>query len=97
MIIFICTIHLRGYNSSNNYFVNTGATAKTTGFINGAGQIWLDNVRCVGTETRLIDCPRSPLGQHNCMHTEDAGVNCPSKNISTLEEKPCSQLALPMP
>ena len=53
-----------------------GATALTTGFTNGAGQIWLDDVRCVGTETRLIDCPASPLGQHNCVHSEDAGVRC---------------------
>ena len=53
-----------------------GATAITTGFTNGAGQIWLDNVQCVGTETRLIDCPALPLGQNNCGHVEDAGVRC---------------------
>ena len=38
--------------------------------------IWLDNVRCRGTESRLIDCPRNALGRHNCVHSEDAGVNC---------------------
>ena len=45
----------------------------------GTGQIWLDNVNCAGTETRLIDCPHypaSPLGDHNCYHSEDAGVQC---------------------
>ncbi len=52
--------------------------ALTTGFTNGAGQIWLDNVQCRGTETRLIDCPASPLGTHNCAHIEDAGVRCSS-------------------
>ena len=52
------------------------ASALTFGFINGAGQIWLDNVRCRGTETRLIDCPASPLGSHDCIHAEDAGVRC---------------------
>ncbi len=57
---------------------NIGAVALTTGFINGAGQIWFDNVQCVGTETRLIDCPANPLGTHNCVHIEDAGVRCPS-------------------
>lgn len=32
---------------------------------------------CVGTETRLIDCPNAGgLGVHNCAHTEDAGVRC---------------------
>ena len=47
-----------------------------TGFTNGVGQIWLDNVQCRGTETRLIDCPANALGSHNCGHIEDAGVRC---------------------
>ena len=62
-----------GYPSTS---CNAGAVALTTGFTNGAGQIWLDNVQCVGTETRLIDCPHLPLGTHNCGHIEDAGVRC---------------------
>ena len=53
-----------------------GATAILTGFTDGAGQIWLDNVACTGTETRLIDCSNPGLGVHNCDHTEDAGVIC---------------------
>ncbi len=47
-----------------------------TGFTNGVGQIWLDDVQCRGTEIRLIDCPHLPLGTHNCVHFEDAGVRC---------------------
>ena len=38
--------------------------------------IWLDNLLCTGTETRLIDCPANPLGSHNCVHSDDAGVKC---------------------
>ena len=53
-----------------------GATAIFTGFTDGAGQIWLDNVACTGTETRLIDCPANRLGSHDCTHFEDAGVTC---------------------
>lgn len=45
-------------------------------FGQGTGQIWLDNVQCVGTEARLASCPANPLGQHNCVHSEDAGVRC---------------------
>ena len=58
------------------FMVFSGAVALTSGFTNGAGAIWLDDVRCAGTETRLIDCPALPLGQHNCAHFEDAGVRC---------------------
>ena len=56
-----------------------GAIALTAGFTNGAGQIWLDEVNCAGTETRLIDCPANPLGTHDCSHFEDAGVRCAGK------------------
>ena len=59
-----------------NFLINTGAVAVIGSFSTGASQIWLDNVQCVGTETRLIDCPANPLGSHNCDHTEDAGVRC---------------------
>ena len=54
----------------------TGSVALTTGFTNGAGQIWLDDVACRGTEARLIDCTARPLGSHNCAHIEDVGVRC---------------------
>ena len=45
-------------------------------FPDGTGQIWLDDVQCAGTESRLIDCPANALGTHNCVHSADAGVRC---------------------
>jgi len=65
-----------------NSFI-TDATALFSGFTNGVGQIWLDEVACHGTETRLFDCPANPLGTNNCGHTEDAGVRCQETNICT--------------
>jgi deleted-in-malignant-brain-tumors protein 1 len=47
-----------------------------SGFPDGVGEIWLDDVLCVGTESRLIDCPARPLGEENCVHGEDVGVRC---------------------
>ena len=38
--------------------------------------IWLDNVNCNGSESRLIDCQHNGLGIHNCDHHKDAGVIC---------------------
>ena len=45
----------------------------------GSGFILLDNVNCDGGEESLLSC-RNPrqYGQHNCFHSEDAGVVCPS-------------------
>ena len=58
-----------------NYF-ELGAAALTYGFTNGVGPIWLSNVQCHGTETRLTDCTHSSFGVNSCIHIEDAGVMC---------------------
>ena len=42
----------------------------------GSGQIWLDDVNCVGTESTIGNCSHSEWGVHNCNHDEDAGVKC---------------------
>ena len=66
------------------------ARALTSGFTNGIGQIWLDDVQCVGNESRLIDCPARPLGVHGCSHFDDAKVSCPPIGMHSV----CSLLLL---
>ena len=50
---------------------------------------WLDNVMCLGTESRLADCPSNGWGQHNCGRYELAGVQClpPGNNKHTISIK----------
>ncbi|XP_078119182.1 macrophage receptor with collagenous structure [Sander vitreus] len=42
----------------------------------GSGKIWLDELRCVGTELDIFSCQHSGFGVNNCQHNEDAGVQC---------------------
>ena len=62
---------------NHDYYIFSGATTLTgNSVVDGTGQIVLDDLRCTGSETRLIDCPnRGPL-QHDCGHSKDAGVRC---------------------
>uniref|UniRef100_A0A087XXD5 Soluble scavenger receptor cysteine-rich domain-containing protein SSC5D n=1 Tax=Poecilia formosa TaxID=48698 RepID=A0A087XXD5_POEFO len=55
----------------------TAQTAKTSAFFGqGQGDIWLDDVNCIGNESSLLHCRRPPFGENNCGHGEDAGVIC---------------------
>ena len=45
-------------------------------FGRGSGPIFLDDIRCNGTESRLVNCASVGVGVHNCLHSEDAGVAC---------------------
>ncbi|XP_058138316.1 antigen WC1.1-like [Dasypus novemcinctus] len=42
----------------------------------GNGSIWLDDVRCGGSEASLWGCAAAPWGRGDCKHEEDAGVRC---------------------
>jgi len=57
-------------------FGSYGTALTGTSVPDGSGSIWLDDVKCIGSEINILSCPRKPVGSHNCGHSEDAGVRC---------------------
>ena len=57
---------------------------KNAFFGEGVGDIFVDDVICNGTERSLQECRFS--SEHNCNHSEDAGVMCEgeSSNVPDL-------------
>ena len=60
---------MMGYTHA--FQVKTSAT-----YGSGSGRIWLDEVQCNGNENTVSLCKHDPWGSHDCIHSEDAGVNC---------------------
>uniref|UniRef100_A0A7N8XFJ1 protein-lysine 6-oxidase n=1 Tax=Mastacembelus armatus TaxID=205130 RepID=A0A7N8XFJ1_9TELE len=69
--IHLATVVCRqlGYQSSFSW-------AHSAKFGQGQGAIWLDNVRCRGTEHSIAECQSNGWGISDCTHAEDLGVIC---------------------
>ena len=38
--------------------------------------VWLDGIRCTSVDRYLSECIHNGWGQHDCSHSENAGVVC---------------------
>ena len=57
---------------ANIFFQVEGRAA----FGEGAGQVWLETLRCTGEEGNITLCAHSGWGVSSCGHSRDAGVTC---------------------
>ena len=57
------------------FIILTGIALSYSHFGEGTGHIWLNDVNCTGSESRLLDC-RYNIAEGNCYHFEDSSVQC---------------------
>ncbi|XP_077090785.1 scavenger receptor cysteine-rich type 1 protein M130-like [Siphateles boraxobius] len=69
---------------------DTSKTMRAAHFGPGSGKIWLDNVRCTGSESSIFKCLRRKIGEHDCKHSEDAGVICSDLGVRLVGGSRCS-------
>ena len=59
------------------FCVSPGSRAyRNAHFGAGSGPIFLDDVRCISSASKLLECYSKPILSHNCLHAADAGVRC---------------------
>ena len=47
----------------------------------GSGSIIIDELRCSGYETSIVNCASNTWLSHDCSHSEDVGVDCYSMHL----------------
>ncbi|XP_028407328.1 deleted in malignant brain tumors 1 protein-like isoform X2 [Dendronephthya gigantea] len=48
----------------------------------GSGQIWLQNLKCTGSERNIASCVHRGWGDTYCSHSRDVGVECSTTDFS---------------
>ena len=59
-----------------SFYISDGLARINSSYGASSGQIWLDDVACTSSNTKLLHCFSSPIGSHSCNHSDEAGVKC---------------------
>ena len=71
---------------------NVVSITKRAGYGRGIGEVWLSDLQCDGTESKLHDCNHFPWGNTtSCSgHSGDVGVECSVPDIYHEQKEPVS-------
>jgi len=59
----------------------SGVKVGNANYLTSHGPIWLDKLRCNGTERDVRECAHNGWGVHNCGHSDDVAVSCTGINV----------------
>ena len=78
MALPLCiTVHTHTHTQSIKYLFSIGkCDVHRFSLPRGTGLIWLDNLNCFGSESRLESCSHNAIGTHDCSHREDVAISC---------------------
>ena len=82
--LFMSLFYTRTLNFTDAVSVTTQYSGPSFG--HGTGPIWMDDLQCVGNETRLDLCSFPGWGINNCWHDKDAGVVCDSECVCMCQQ-----------
>ena len=69
----------------SSYYHIADAIARSDAYYGqGSGSIFLTDVGCTGSESRLIDCSYSSYTD-GCSHSDDAGVQCLTSKLTNVQ------------
>ena len=63
----------------NSLYATGGRAYSNAHFGAGSGPIFMDDVQCTSSASKLVECYSKPILSHNCLHSADAGVKCDGK------------------
>ena len=66
------------------FFLVPGVARSMATFGEGTGSILMDDLQCTGNETDITSCTHT--SNHNCGHSEDAGVLCSRELKSRIDD-----------
>ena len=70
-------IHITIVLTMFSSYITASQILLSTDFDEGSGPIFLDQLRCSGSEQSLLECPSGRgIGLHRCTHVMDVGLHC---------------------